>query len=320
VQDQTHLKQTAAALGYSVANLECVLHTWHCNFSHLKLFVYPLEHRYTEASLSLNNLKGYDATKGRHLERLCAKNGFYWFLAQMTKENPEEYSDYEDVSDDDVTSEIRLGKFITPSGTTVSIEFKTVHEEQILANINSLYGSRSPDSEDEGEYTGNENMPSNFRYHNTVAVLVRKEFALGVFGSLDQSPASLMTMFELLCNDESCTVELRRIGISTILGKALEMIIHGVNPTSTWDYRREKLLGNGEDRVQRGVAYSEVFRAIADFCQKNNLTDLVSAHLHKVMENQQIAKPQVLVDLVANQVAKEVADGDDEAWSRWSVA
>jgi hypothetical protein len=38
------------------------------------------------------------------------------------------------------------------------------------------------------------------------------------------------------------------------------------------------------------------------------------------MENQQVVKPQVLLDLVTNQVAKDVADGDDEAWSRWLVA
>ncbi|KAF2466925.1 uncharacterized protein BDR25DRAFT_195966, partial [Lindgomyces ingoldianus] len=71
VQDLGMPRQTAAALDDSHDRLERLLHVWGKDFHYLDMFVYPLDHQYTDAGLSLKSLKGHDAVRGRYLQHLC---------------------------------------------------------------------------------------------------------------------------------------------------------------------------------------------------------------------------------------------------------
>jgi len=160
VQDQTVPKQRATVLDESHARLERLLVSWKTDYPNLAKLVYPLEHQYTQASASLRNLKGHDAAKGKYIDRLCSKNGFYWFLARLTKEDEEEEYEEED--------SYSLDHIVTPGGTAFDLKLEIDVEDEVLADIEMLYESRDADSEDEGEFTGNESMPSRLRYHDTV--------------------------------------------------------------------------------------------------------------------------------------------------------
>jgi hypothetical protein len=159
VQDTKTPRQSAAALDESHARLEKLLKAWQYNFDYIDMLVYPLEHQYTDASLCLRNLKGQDAAKGQSLNNACSANGFNWFLSTMTRETEDAYDCEEELT-------LSLNHLITPSGGNIKINME-VNQEDILAE--EFYEERSPDSEDEGEYIGNEGMINTYRYHDTVS-------------------------------------------------------------------------------------------------------------------------------------------------------
>jgi hypothetical protein len=165
VQDLTLPRQTAATLDANHARLENVLTAWTVEYTELNTFVYPLEHEYTEASLCANNLKGPDAAKARYVDTVCAKTGVYWFLGRMTRETEGEYGEEEEQS-------LSIDHVITPDGRRIMNTVVIEHDE-ILAD--EAFFDRTADSEDEGEWTGNEGMNNTYRYRNTVLILFRKE-------------------------------------------------------------------------------------------------------------------------------------------------
>jgi hypothetical protein len=172
VQSQTTPKQTAAALDESYVRFGQLLATWNRRHASLEVLVYPLMHQYTEASLALRSLKGQDAARGRFLERHCRDFGVCWFLGRLINESVDE--DYGDDPDS-----FSLNHVVSPTGVKMSSGGLDVAEDEILADINVLYDNREPDSEDEGEYTGNEAMTSARRYHDTVecSISLRCPFA-----------------------------------------------------------------------------------------------------------------------------------------------
>lgn len=163
VQDERKLLQTAAALDASHYRLERLLRIWELKFDYHQMFVYPLEHQYTEASLSLKALKGSDAAKGRYLDQLCSKNGVYWFLGRVTLET----IDYDNNEGEEVLSHV-FDYIVTPSGVGMDLSLH-VDEDQILGD--AIYADRGADSEEEGGYTGNEGSTPIYRYHDTVSIL-----------------------------------------------------------------------------------------------------------------------------------------------------
>lgn len=172
VQDQMMPRQSASVLDESHARLESLLTAWSTNFGNTDQMVYPLEHKYTQASLCLNNLKGHDAAKGRYLEQLCARNGVYWFFGRMTKETQDEDCGYGYGYGDDDEENFTLDHIVSPTGKEIKLNFSDFSEDDVLADLEDRYGERSADSEDEGDFTGNESMPSTFRYHDTVGHLL----------------------------------------------------------------------------------------------------------------------------------------------------
>jgi hypothetical protein len=162
LQDQRIPRQTASMLDESHAALERLLQIWNEDFHGIDKLIYPLEHQYTEANLGLKRLKGVDAAKARYIESLCTKNGFFWFLGRMTKETSDDCGFYYEEEEETLT----LDRIVTPAGKKLGWAIEDVSEDQILAI--EPYAGRDADSEDEGAFTGNESMPSTFRYRDTV--------------------------------------------------------------------------------------------------------------------------------------------------------
>ncbi|KAJ4364668.1 hypothetical protein N0V83_009265 [Neocucurbitaria cava] len=295
VQDQALPRQTAAALDASYAKLEKLLH-------------------YTEASLSLGNLKAQDAAKARYLEHLCVKNGVYWFLAQMTRNAQEDYFE------EDTTEEIQLGETFTPTGKHISSKLTDIDPVHILADVDDLYGGRSADSEDEGEYTGNENMPSAYRYHNTVVVLVRKEHAIGRFSDGHQhSAVSLTALFELIKDDPHCSVHQRHNAVTTVLRRSLEKITLK-NRSDHLRYHWTTYSVDGTNPHEERAEWAKLFETVSDYCDTLELHSVIGEILQGALVDRDWAKSKELVALIARQVAKETTAGKQNAWSHWLSA
>ncbi|KAG5663343.1 hypothetical protein KAF25_001279 [Fusarium avenaceum] len=100
---------------------------------------------------------------------ICSGAGFYLLLAHATHvQNGEDgYGTYYDDSEENHTT---LSTMYGPNAGKVASDVD-INVDEILGYSIS---KEEPDSEDEGEYTGNENAPPTFRYHKTVIVLVPK--------------------------------------------------------------------------------------------------------------------------------------------------
>lgn len=140
--------------------LQKILRKWCRDFTHLEKFAYIFDHQYTESSLSIENLKGQDKAKGSLLDDVCDSNGVYLFLGSLTRVVVEE--DEDDEGDASTTLDV-----FTPSGLQIAKSLYIPDAEILLEDP----FDRDADSEDEGEYTGNENAPGELRYHNTVRSL-----------------------------------------------------------------------------------------------------------------------------------------------------
>lgn len=134
-------------------------------WNNLNQLIYVLHHQYTANSLSLANLKGQDSVVGRYLDRNCGAEEFHLFLAQLNHTYTEQYYEYYG-SDDEDENETCIKNIVLPDGTKIG-ERMEIHEEDILQD-NPFSGTA--DDIDEGEYTGNESMPSTHRYYRSVSV------------------------------------------------------------------------------------------------------------------------------------------------------
>ncbi|KAL6923383.1 hypothetical protein FSST1_000657 [Fusarium sambucinum] len=150
-------------------HLRSLLDKWKSRRCQPDRIIYPLGHLYTQTSISLANMKGRDRGVTYSLNKICSEAGFYFMLAHAThvRMGGDGYGDY----DEEGEEYANLTYVYTPSGVQVASHL-TIDDNEILGyNINK----EDPDSEDEGEYTGNENMAPTFRYHKTVVVLVLKD-------------------------------------------------------------------------------------------------------------------------------------------------
>jgi hypothetical protein len=153
VQDNPLQKQAASLLTRNRERLATSLIKCRNTLINQSSFIYLLDHNYTEASLRLEKLKGRDAAVGQYLNHVCTPNGFYFFLANMTGS----------FRDED-RNDIYLHRVISPAGCMFSCNTR-IDKDNILQDEAF---SGDCDSEDEEEFTGNEHMPAEYRYHRTV--------------------------------------------------------------------------------------------------------------------------------------------------------
>ncbi|KAK7744787.1 hypothetical protein SLS62_010020 [Diatrype stigma] len=157
-------------------HLQSWITRWRDAFPKTTKLVYRLEHKYSKNGLSLRQLKGSDAGRVQSLYDLCARNGFYLFLARLTK-TENEGEDADDFVEDEC---LQLEYLLSCDGVEVGF-YCSVKIGDILGR--DPYADRDPDSESEGPYTGNESQPSEYRYHDSAAVLVPREHLRQFAGS-----------------------------------------------------------------------------------------------------------------------------------------
>lgn len=146
------------------AELQELLQKWASALQSETRVIYRLGHKYSQSSLSIQNMKGRDAQLIRCLDQACQATGFYIFLAIMTKTEGGEDDDYYGGNDED---SLQLDHVTALDGSYIagSVDVET---SEILGP--DPYKGRAADSEDEGEFTGNESMPSQYRYHDSVSL------------------------------------------------------------------------------------------------------------------------------------------------------
>ncbi|KAI0544998.1 hypothetical protein F4679DRAFT_600038 [Xylaria curta] len=144
------------------ALIQCRLHDLH-----FARRLYPLDHKYSRAGLSLRDLKGRDYAVCQSLYKLCSQNGFYLLLSHMTKVNSKDPDGYEEQDEVEMTLDIING----PNGDTLA-ERIVFNEGQLIKD--PYYGNRAEDSFEESEHLGNEESPEIYRYHDSAAIICPK--------------------------------------------------------------------------------------------------------------------------------------------------
>ncbi|KAI1096657.1 hypothetical protein F5B19DRAFT_433884 [Rostrohypoxylon terebratum] len=159
---------SADIVGDKSTKLRSILTKWHSispgGFQKMNKLIYKLEHKYTESSLSLSNLKSRDRRVCQALYEIGLECGFTIFLAKLNRTHREEvwcgFDDNEDVE------ETNLEYVKTCDGHTICRRME-IDEREIMGKI----WDRTADSEEDGGFTGNESMPAILRYHDTVVII-----------------------------------------------------------------------------------------------------------------------------------------------------
>ncbi|KAF2865412.1 hypothetical protein BDV95DRAFT_612563 [Massariosphaeria phaeospora] len=309
VQDQGLPKQTASALDESHARLEHLLHIWGTQYDYREKFIYPLAHQYTSASLSLANLKGHDAAKGRYLQNLCPKNDVFWFFGRLTKEVRNDIGDEEETS--------VLEKITTSTGVTLPLDLD-VGTDEILAYDGDLYDDRPADSEDEEEFTGNEAMAANSRYHDTVLIMIRKDRVAQSFSRYKQPAASsLQALFNLFYQDQ--VVDKQQNSAKICVG-AMRFILDKllVAFTDSVTDKGYSYLGyNTVDRERNLAEFKGLFESAADFLYSILEGSVVGQALRASTRHPSWSSCPKLVCIVAKHIARETDSNSVEVWNSW---
>ncbi|KAK7993667.1 hypothetical protein PG989_007048 [Apiospora arundinis] len=133
--------------------------------------MFPLEHQYSETSLSIDNLKGHDRARVHALWKACASSGYQLLLANITRTDVR----FEDWLGDLVEESHCLTYVAALEGFEVASKIG-IHPD--FVGVDPYVSDRGPDSDDENEgeeYTGNASMPNEYRYHDSVAVIVKND-------------------------------------------------------------------------------------------------------------------------------------------------
>lgn len=162
-------KLSAGFFGEQAQQVKQMLGQWHAKFPAKDMLVYPLDHKYSESSLSLRNMKGRDKAVCQALHNVASQSGAFLLLAHQTHSTGEDEDEDNSygyrLSCDIEAPRTYLDVVFTPEGKKIATNHD-LEDDQILTP--NLYKNRKPDSEEEGEFTGNEGAESTFRYHDTV--------------------------------------------------------------------------------------------------------------------------------------------------------
>ncbi|KAK2048757.1 hypothetical protein LZ31DRAFT_563076 [Colletotrichum somersetense] len=165
VQDDSE-RQSAGFHCQQALQIRRILTRWKAMFPNVGSLIYTLDHKYSEASLSIHNMKGRDRAVCRALQEVVSECGVYLFFAHL------DHIDAYALHDGDHRYSLtKPPTLYSLDGTPISRE-KRPSDEEILDMDKVREGD--PDSEDEEEYTGNEGDEKSSRYYRTVAVLVKK--------------------------------------------------------------------------------------------------------------------------------------------------
>ncbi|CAM1506359.1 Fc.00g060000.m01.CDS01 [Cosmosporella sp. VM-42] len=142
--------------------LGTLLRNWRTKHDETREVFYRLDHKYTKSSVSLSNMKGRDRAVCQALADVGSQAGFFLLFGHVTHSR--------DSGDWDAAF-TELNEVYSPDGKLVSFTCDIEQDDIMGANWNW----QNYDSQSEGDFTGNESMPATLRYHDTVAILFRKE-------------------------------------------------------------------------------------------------------------------------------------------------
>jgi hypothetical protein len=148
--------------------LQDLLQVWRRKFPLRGKYVYRLDHQYSQASLHLQGLKGRDRALCKHLETVGSANQYCLFLATMDHTKGEDEEEHYDTYGEASEAHTTLKSIVTTSGLPVTSRM-SIDVEDILQQDPF---DRDPDSEEEGDFTGNESTPAVHRYHDSVGRLM----------------------------------------------------------------------------------------------------------------------------------------------------
>lgn len=223
----------------------------------------------------------------------------------------------EDLYDDEDDGEsFELGKTVLPTGQEIGLGLRSIAEDDLLANMDWLYDDRAADSEDEDEFTGNASMPASSRYHDTVAIIIRKDNVARLFDRYHyQQTTSLVKFFELISGDSWCPPNVQSMAMDTILRQCLRMLGPSQDGNGYGSIGYDLRMGSyGSHLLASRAEHLNIFYMVAEFYRNNGLEDLVSKHLRQQIGHKHWAKSEELVRLIAKQVAQQTADGGVNVW------
>lgn len=158
---------SASALVDEKLRFQGILSDWMQRFNAgqptLSKLAWVLDHKYSEANLGLQKLKGRDDLLGRYVAEICKKEGFVIMFANMTLTVYEAARDLYD--DDELEKTLALSKVFDASGR-LTIYDAGIKEEEI---IQTDCFDRQPDKV-EAEETGNEGVDETHFYHDAVSL------------------------------------------------------------------------------------------------------------------------------------------------------
>ncbi|OAL55585.1 hypothetical protein IQ07DRAFT_595265 [Pyrenochaeta sp. DS3sAY3a] len=220
----------------------------------------------------------------------------------MTKRTHEEMGyGYDPDEEEDYIS---LDHTSTPAGNRIDLDLSEPEEDQILADVQTHW-DREADSEDEGEFTGNESMPATQRYHDAVVVMVKKDFVINSVADRN----TLSEVFELIKNDEHMRSEKRQSALKAILKGALGKMLH--SESSRYHYYGR------ETEAAKRAEYEKLFRAVSQHCYSIGQGNLIDEMLQDLLLDDKWIQSKPLCDLIAQKVAQDVIGGSDSASYKW---
>lgn len=181
IHQASESSRAATALDDHKQNLDKVLTLWskqdrevelHSDYVYGKM-VYILEHKYSEANICLDHLKGKDQLRARYLSEACQNQGFCLFFAHFeyiqAGSVEEDEGGYHRYIDEDESS-WKLKTVFQSDGQKLAEDID-LEEREIIENAD--FTDIEPDDEEEdGGSTGNEGRATTYFYHRTCAVIL----------------------------------------------------------------------------------------------------------------------------------------------------
>ena len=197
-----------ACLTDDQAKINQILAIWNHKVDYPPFLSYMLDHKYTDANLRLDHLKGQDAYLARYLQTACLDQDFCFFLANLERtisggceESYDPYDHYggrrgynwrnedsEGSSDSETGSSAELGEFHELDDIyDTSLKLRTFYRAngQLLAKgipikevdiVQDNVFDRNPDSEDYEGFTGNAGASATHTYRNSCIVIMPLQY------------------------------------------------------------------------------------------------------------------------------------------------